>query len=75
MLAQISSLFVTLCLQELCHLLIIFANSLDLDQAPQYVGPDLNPNPFGICIVFLKEYLSQCQNSSNLERSKRKNTN
>ena len=27
-----------------CHLLITFANSLDPDQARQYVGPGLNPN-------------------------------
>ena len=27
-----------------CHLLITFANSLDADQAKQYVGPDLSPN-------------------------------
>ena len=27
-----------------CHLLIIFANSLDPDQDRQYVGPDLDPN-------------------------------
>ena len=27
-----------------CHLLITFANSLDLDQAQQNVGPDLDPN-------------------------------
>ena len=26
-----------------CHLLISFANSLDPDQAQQYVGPDLYP--------------------------------
>ena len=29
---------------KFCHLLIIFANSLDPDQAPQNVGSDLNPN-------------------------------
>ena len=28
----------------LCHLLITFANSLDLDQARHFVGPDLDPN-------------------------------
>ena len=27
-----------------CHLLIIFANSLEPDQACQNVGPDLDPN-------------------------------
>ena len=29
---------------KFCHLLIIFANSLDPDQARQNVGPDLDPN-------------------------------
>ena len=29
---------------QICHLLIIFANSLDLDQAQQDAGPDLDPN-------------------------------
>ena len=29
---------------DFCHLLIIFANSLDPDQARQNVGPDLDPN-------------------------------
>ena len=29
---------------DFCHLLITFANSLDLDQARQNVGPDLDPN-------------------------------
>ena len=29
---------------EFCHLLTIFANSLDPDQARQNVGPDLDPN-------------------------------
>ena len=28
---------------EFCHLLIIFANSLDPDQDRQNVGPDLDP--------------------------------
>ena len=31
-----------------CHLLITFAKSLDPDQAPQNVGPDLDPN----CLTF-----------------------
>ena len=31
---------------DFCHLLITFANSLDLDQARQNVGPDLDPNCF-----------------------------
>ena len=34
-------MYLTLC--PLC-LLITFANSLDPDQARQYVGPDLDPN-------------------------------
>ena len=29
---------------EFCHLLMIFANILDPDQAGQNVGPDLDPN-------------------------------
>ena len=29
---------------EFCHLLLIFANSLDPGQAQQNVGPDLDPN-------------------------------
>ena len=29
---------------DFCRLLIIFANSLDPDQARQNVGPDLDPN-------------------------------
>ena len=29
---------------EFCCLLIIFTNGLDLDQARQNVGPDLDPN-------------------------------
>ena len=29
---------------DFCHLLIYFANSLDPDQAPQNVGPDLDSN-------------------------------
>ena len=33
---------------DFCHLLIIFANSLDPDQAQQNVGPDLDPN----CLTF-----------------------
>ena len=37
------------------HLLITFANSLDLDQDRRNVGPDLDPNLFDTLIVFLKE--------------------
>ena len=29
---------------KICHLLMIFANSLDLDQVQQNVRPDLNPS-------------------------------
>ena len=32
------------CSGDFFHLLITFANSLDLDQARQNVGPDLDPN-------------------------------
>ena len=38
-----------------CHLLIIFANSLDQDQDRQDVGPDLEPNCVTL-IVLLKEF-------------------
>ena len=38
-----------------CHLLITFANSLEPDQARQYVWPDLDPNCL-ILMVFLKEF-------------------
>ena len=37
-----------------CRLLIIFANSLDPDQARQNVGPDLGPNCLAL-MVFLKD--------------------
>ena len=42
----------------LCHLLIIFANSLDSDQARQNVGPDLDPNCLTL-MVFLKEFFEK----------------
>ena len=35
---------------ELCRLLMIFANSLDPDQARQNVGPDLDPNRFKLLL-------------------------
>ena len=41
------------------HLLITFANSLELDQARQNVGPDQDPNCFDTLMVFLKEFLKK----------------
>ena len=47
-----------------CHLLIIFANSLELwtqtrtDRNSQNVGPDLDPNHLTL-IVFLKEFFDK----------------
>ena len=37
-----------------CRLLITFANSLDPNQAQQFVGPDLDPNCLTL-MVFLKD--------------------
>ena len=34
---------------DVCFLLITFANSLDPDQARRFVGPDLDPN----CLILL----------------------
>ena len=45
-------------LGNFCRLLMNFANSLDPDQDPQNVGPDLDPNCFTL-IVFLKEFLKK----------------
>ena len=43
-----------------CHLLITFANSLDLDQDRQNVVPDLDPNHLtNTLIVFLKDFLEK----------------
>ena len=36
--------FTLLASSDFCHLLIIFANSLDSDQDRRSVGPDLDPN-------------------------------
>ena len=41
------------------RLLITFANSLDLDQNRQNVGPDLGSEPFDNLIVFLKEFFEE----------------
>ena len=43
---------------NICQLLITFANSLDTDQDRQDVGPDLDPSCFKL-IVFLKELLGK----------------
>ena len=55
---------------EFCHLLLIFANSLDPDQARQNVGPDLDPNCFTL-IVFLKEVVEKF----NFEKSRQTTKN
>ena len=45
---------------------MIFANSLDIDQDGQFVGPDLDSNCFILSlIVFLKEFFEK----GNLEKS------
>ena len=41
---------------DFCHLLITFANNLDIDQDLQNFGPDLDPNHLTL-IWFLKEIL------------------
>ena len=41
-----------------CRLLITFANSLETDQAQQFVGPDLDPNCLTL-LVFLKYFLKK----------------
>ena len=55
---------------EFCRLLIIFASSLDLDQAQQYLGPDLDPIPFGILIVYMKKYVEKFQFEKYLQTTK-----
>ena len=43
---------------KICHLLMIFANSLDLDQVQQNVRPDLNPSVWPSDVIpekFLKQ--------------------
>ena len=42
---------------NICHLLITFANSLDLDQDRQNIDPDLRSKLFDTLIVFLKVFL------------------
>ena len=42
----------------LCHLLITFSNSLDPDQARQYVWPDLDPSCLAL-MIFLKEFFDK----------------
>ena len=44
---------------NLSCLLIAFENSLDPDQARQFVWPDLGPNLFGTLMEFLKEQQQQ----------------
>ena len=45
---------------KFCHLMIIFANSLDPDQDRQNVGPDLDPNCLTLrLMVFMKEFFCE----------------
>ena len=60
-----STLYVVWSFEKKCCLLITFANTLDLDQDRQYVGPDLNPNHLRL-IMFLKEFFEK---SFNLEKN------
>ena len=41
---------------DFCHLLITFANSLELDQDRQKVGTDLDSKQFDTPIVFLNDF-------------------
>ena len=52
---------------------MIFANSLDPDQARQNVGPDLDPNCFHTLMVLLKEiyfetYYKKCEKLPSMQR-------
>ena len=53
-----------------CHLLITFANSLEPDQARQYVRHDLDPSCL-ILVVFLKEFFTKvdCEESQQSTKS------
>ena len=54
----------TLCLsarRKFCHLLMMVANSLDPDQAQQYVGPDLDPS----CLDVIPERIFEKSNDVN----------
>ena len=44
---------------NICGLLITFAKSLDPDQARHFVGPDLDPNCFGMLMVFQKYFFEK----------------
>ena len=64
MLLKLLNRFILLMLQQtqvivrsltLYMLVSSFENSLDLDQARQNVGPDLDPNSFGTLVVPLKK--------------------
>ena len=54
---------------DFCCLLIIFANSLDPDQARQHVGPDLDPNCLTLWWyswkIFLKKLVLKKKKSKN----------
>ena len=48
---------------------LIFANSLDLDQAQQNVGPELDPNCESL-ILFLKEFSEKFNFEKNQQKAK-----
>ena len=55
----------------ICHLLIIFANSLDPDQARHFVGPDLDPNCFDSLMVYLKDFFENINFEINQQTAKK----
>ena len=56
---------------DFCRLLIAFANSLDPDQDPLIVSPDLDSN----CLIdSLKEFLKECSEKVNFEKSQQTTT-
>ena len=44
---------------DICRLMLIFANSLDPDQALQDIGPDLDPNCLLLCWYSGKNFLKK----------------
>ena len=53
-----------------CLLLITFVNSLDIDQAQQNFGPDLDPN---CLMVFLKDFFFEKVNLKKIHRQQKNN--
>ena len=49
---------------DFCHVLITFANSLDLDQDRKNVSPDLNPNLFDTLIKLILKKKSADDNKT-----------